>query len=492
MTPARAQRQAAILRDCLVSPDVFSPMVDRLGEFVVPYQQALEAEAGQPQVHRYLAGLLSHLNRKNAETIAALVDVERQVIQDFIGTAPWDHRPLIHVFVGQVAERLGDPEGVIAFDPSSFPKRGTHSVGVTRQWCSHRGKVDNCQVGVFMGYASHHDHALLDFRLSLPKDWAQDKQRRAECHVPPEVRYQTRHEQCLEMLDLWGAQVPHGWVTGDDELGRHTGFRQALRERGERYVLGVPCNTLIRDLEAPLPAYQGRGRRPKAPWQSVRVWRQSLCPSAWRRLTVHDGEKGPVAIEMVKRRVQTRLERKRTGPDEWLVVMRRPLADKRPVESQASPDATDQDVRYRYRYYLSPTGVSEGERGVPSLAEWARVISAGACIEASFKRGKGETGMDEYQVRTWQGWHHHMALSLIAAWFLIGETHRGQQVTPALTLPQVRYGLSMLLLEVYCTPGVDYICRQVQQQLTRNESARFYHHRARKYMPRRKLRREIQ
>ena len=170
MTPVWAQRREALLRDCIVSPDVFSPMVDRLGTFVVPYQQALEAEAGQPQVHRYLAGLLSHLNRKNAETIAALVDVERQVIQDFIGTAPWDHRPLIHVLVGQVAERLGDPEGVIAFDPSSFPKRGTHSVGVTRQWCSHRGKVDNCQVGVFMGYASRHDHALLDFRLSLPKD----------------------------------------------------------------------------------------------------------------------------------------------------------------------------------------------------------------------------------------------------------------------------------------------------------------------------------
>jgi hypothetical protein len=162
------------------------------------------------------------------------------------------------------------------------------------------------------------------------------------------------------------------------------------------------------------------------------------------------------------------------------------------VEPQASPHATDQDVRYRYRYYLSSPGVSEGERGVPSLAELARVIKAGACIEASFKRGKGETGMDAYQVRTWQGWHHHMALSLIAVWFLIGETHRGQQVTPALTLPQVRYGLSMLLLEVYCTPGVDYICRQVHRQLLRNESARFYHHRARKCMPRRKLRREIQ
>jgi len=234
------------------------------------------------------------------------------------------------------------------------------------------------------------------------------------------------------MLDLWGAQVPHGWVPSDDELGRHTRLRQALRERGERYVLGVPCNTTIRDLETPLPAYQGRGRRPKAPWQSVSDWRQSLGPTAWRRLTVRDGEKSPVKVEMVKRRVQTRLERKRMGPEEWLVVTRCPLADKSTVEPQASLDATDQDVRYRYRYYLSSTGVSEGERGAPSLAELARVIKAGACIEASFKRGKGETGMDEYQVRTWQGWHHHMALSLIAVWFLIGETHRGQQVTPGL------------------------------------------------------------
>ncbi len=200
MTPAWAQRQAELLRDCIVSPDVFHPMVDRLGEFVVPYQQALEAEAGQHHVHRYLAGLLSHLNRKNAEQIAALVDVERQIMQDFIGTAPWDHRPLITVLVGQVAERLGEPDGVIAFDPSSFPKRGTHSVGVKRQWCGHRGKVDNCQVGVFMGYVSGQEHTLLDFRLSLPEDWVRDEPRRQACHVPLEVHYQTRQAQCLERI----------------------------------------------------------------------------------------------------------------------------------------------------------------------------------------------------------------------------------------------------------------------------------------------------
>src|SRR5215813_15388016 len=106
----------------------------------------------------------------------------------------------------------------------------------------------------------------------------------------------------------------------------------------------------MRDLEAPLPPYQGRGRPPKAPWQSVRAWRQSLTSEAWTRLMVRDGEKGLVGIEMVRRRVQTCLERKRTGPEEWLVVTRRPLADDRTLEPRASRDATDQDPRYRYQY----------------------------------------------------------------------------------------------------------------------------------------------
>ncbi len=183
MNPVWAQRREEVWNDCSVSPDVFTQMVHRLGEFVVPYQHALETEVSERHVHLYLQGLLSDLERKNAEKIATFVDVERQVIQDFIGTVPWDHRPLVTVLVGQVADRLGAPDGIIAFDPSSFPKRGTHSVGVKRQWCGHRGKVDNCQVGVFMGYVSHHDHVLLDFRLSLPEEWARDEQRRQACHV---------------------------------------------------------------------------------------------------------------------------------------------------------------------------------------------------------------------------------------------------------------------------------------------------------------------
>jgi hypothetical protein len=162
------------------------------------------------------------------------------------------------------------------------------------------------------------------------------------------------------------------------------------------------------------------------------------------------------------------------------------------VEGQAAPDARDQDARYGYRYYLTPTCGAKGALEEPSLGELARIITAGTSIEASLKRGKGEAGMDQYQVRTWRGWHHHMVLTLIAVWFLIGETHRGQQWTPALTLPQVRYGLSVLLMEVYCTPGTDYICRQVYRQLMRNELARFYHHHTRNCLPLRKLRRDIQ
>jgi hypothetical protein len=209
-------------------------------------------------------------------------------------------------------------------------------------------------------------------------------------------------------------------------------------------------------------------------------------------LTVRAGEKGPVEIELVRRRVQTRIERKRTGPAEWLVITRRPLSDDRTLETQASRDACDQDTGYCYRYYLTPTQTSVSEREEPSLAELARVIKAGSCIEASFKRGKSEAGMGAYQVRTWEGWHHHIALTLMAVWFLISETHRGQQLTPALTLPQVRYGLSVLLMEVYCTPGTDYLCRQVYRQLMRNELARFYHHRTRKCLLPRKLCRKIQ
>ena len=231
MTPAWAQRQEELLRDCIVSPDVF----DHYGGPSARFRGALSTRSrdrGRPAqcVSLPRRSPVPLATARMPRHIATLVDVERLVMQDFIGTAPWDHRPLVKVLVGEVVDRLGEPDGIIAFDPSSFPKRGTHSVGVKRQWCGHRGKVDNCQVGRLYGVRLSPRSCLARLPLvPASRSGHGMQQRRQACHVPEEVRYHTRHEQCLEMLDLWGDQVPHGWVTGDDELGRHTRFRDELR-----------------------------------------------------------------------------------------------------------------------------------------------------------------------------------------------------------------------------------------------------------------------
>jgi len=120
---------------------------------------------------------------------------------------------------------LGEADGVLVFDPSAFPKKGTESVGVQRQWCGRLGKLDNCQVGIYLGYVSCHEHTLVDFRLDLPKEWARRKRRRQKAGIPEAIRFHTRHELILEMLDEWGPLLPHAWISGDDELGRCSWFR---------------------------------------------------------------------------------------------------------------------------------------------------------------------------------------------------------------------------------------------------------------------------
>src|SRR3972149_1007365 len=150
-----------------------------------------------------------------------------------------------------------------------------------RQWCGRLGKVDNCQVGVFMAYVSAEEQALVDMRLYLPKDWAGSKARRAKAGVPAEVKFRTRHKSALEMLDEHADALPHGWVAGDDEMGKVPEFRGELDARNERYLLAVPSNTLVRDLEAEPPLYSGRGRHPKSPWQRVDKWSSAPAKSAW-------------------------------------------------------------------------------------------------------------------------------------------------------------------------------------------------------------------
>src|SRR5215207_7380913 len=234
------ERRYELRREELEAAAVFDPellrgLLPRLGPFLQPFDRHLSRREQRDNARGYLEGLLSGVPRKNVESIAYHHDQERQALQKFIGQAPWDHRPLMAELARQVGEQLGEADAVLVFDPSAFPKKGTESVGVARQWCGRLGKVDNCQVGVFLAYVSRKEHALADFRLYLPKEWK--RKRCSEAGVPRSVGFRTRHELALDMLDSRGPLLPHGWVSGDDEMGRSSWFRMQLRERGERYLL---------------------------------------------------------------------------------------------------------------------------------------------------------------------------------------------------------------------------------------------------------------
>jgi SRSO17 transposase len=393
-----------LIEDAEVPPGLLRGVVPRLETFLQPFVQALRSAEQQTNARHYVQGLLSDLPSKDAESIAYLHDRERQGIHKFIGQADWDHRPLLTELTRQVGAELGQPDGVLVFDPSAFPKKGTESVGVQRQWCGRLGKVENCQVGVYLGYVSRKEYALVDVRLYLPREWAKDRKRRKKAGVPREVRFRTRHELALGMLDERGGLLPHAWVAGDDEMGRSSWFRQQLRARGESYLLAVPSNTLVRDLRAADPPYSGHGRRPRAPFTRVDRWSAALPESAWETVEVRDGEKGPLAVQAAWTLVQARTEGKVSDVAESLVVFR---------EEQS-------DGTFKHDYLLSNAILSK------PLAEFARVFKAEQRIEECLKRAKSEAGLGDYQVRTWEGWHHHQTLSLLATWFLTQETRRGK------------------------------------------------------------------
>jgi len=281
-------RLREMLAQAEVSPELIDGLLSRLETFVHPFTACLR----EPEQHRhtveYVTGLLSKLEHKTGEGIAYLHDQERQGIQKFIGQVPWDHAPLLTTLTRQVGEDLGETDGVIVFDPSAFAKKGTKSVGVARQWCGRLGKVENCQVGIYMAYASRKEHALVTMRLYLPEEWTKDRSRCEAAGVPKEIKFRTRHELALEMLDEHGALLPHTWVTGDDEMGRPMDFRLKLRVRGERYLLAVPSNTLVRDIDAPPPEYSGRGKYPKNPFMRVDRWCSVQPESAWTTIEVRE------------------------------------------------------------------------------------------------------------------------------------------------------------------------------------------------------------
>jgi SRSO17 transposase len=342
-----------------------------------------------------LQGKLSNLQRKTSEPIAYRAGLQRKPVQHFVGAGRWDDEAVMAELRQHVAQEVAEHDAVLVLDGSAFAKSGSDSCGVTRQWCGRLGKVENCQLGVFLSYVTASGYAPLDRQLYLPREWAEDPLRRQATHVPEEVTFQEAWRIGLNLLDRCRADVPFGWVAGDDEFGRASAFRAELRARRLQYVLDVPCNTLVRDLaETP-----GSGRR-RPPWRRVDEWAAAQPAGRWRRVVVGDGAKGPKVVRVLEGWVQTRDEHSGPGPRERLVVIRTVAAEP------------------RVWYTLSNASAEVPVRGV--VVAHGRRHGAEEVLGAA----KGEVGLGQYEVRSWVGWHHHMTLSLLALWFLILEKRR--------------------------------------------------------------------
>jgi SRSO17 transposase len=378
----------------------------RLDSFLDPFIARLQRSEQVQHAIAYIAGLVAGLQSKNVESIAYLHGQAREPLQQFIGQSPWDHQLWLTELAGQVGRKLGSLDGVLVFGPSAFLKKGSASVGVQRQRCGRLGKIENCQVGIYLAYVGRDENALVDVHLYLPREWAQDGPRRAQAGVPKAVPFRTWHELALWMLDERGPLLPHAWVSGDDELGRCTEFRQELTSRGEHYLLAGPSDTAVQCLTEADPAHVGDGCRPRAPCLDVQRWCAAVPEAAWQTVEICAGDQGPAAVQAVCTPVEARTEDRGSGVAETLVVFR---------EQQA-------DGRWRHDYLLSNAPLTT------SVSEFARVFKAGHRIEECLQRAEGEAGLADYEVRTWRGWHHHQALALTATWFLASEARDGEKV----------------------------------------------------------------
>jgi SRSO17 transposase len=390
----------ALLNDANLTADAVRGCADRLTGFLQRYLPQFYRVEQRHNATLVIRGLISGLERKTAEPIAIAAAVPRKPIQFFVGSGKWDDEAVMAELRLHVREELAEPDGVVVIDPSSFPKKGTHSCGVARQWCGRSGKVESCQVGVFLVYATKATYAPLDRQLYLPEEWADDTSRREECHVPPEVEFREKWQIALDLLDRSLPDLPHGWIAADDEFGRASQFRAKLRQREERYILDVPCNTLVRDLRKRRPPRRqaGVGRKREVPFQRVDDWARSQPESRWERVAVRDGEKGPLEVDAMAVQVLAK-EEGRVGREERLVVMR---------------NVGESQIDY---------ALSNADAAVP-LIDLVRAQRQRHRVEEFFGAGKGDAGLGQYEVRSWVGWHHHMTLAMVAMWFLSLERRR--------------------------------------------------------------------
>jgi SRSO17 transposase len=388
----------------------------RFDEFVDRFGTLLGEESRPARAKAYLRGLLLDADdNKNAETIALNAhggDTSQvRMTQFFISQATWPDGPLRTELVGWVNDDLGSDDGVLIVDESGFPKCGTKSVGVARQYCGATGKIDNCQVAVYLAYAAPQGHTLLDTRLYLPADWTEDPERCREAGVPDQVVFRTKPELALELVQGRGRNIRHGWVTFDEGYGKDPAFLSGLEESGERYLGEVPKSVrgwLQRPVVEPAGSkVKGRGRplakprvRPDQPKpQTVEAIAATLPATAWQRIAYREGTKGVQHAHFA--RVRLFVERDDLpGPELWLMIER--------------GCAQEPYVKY----YLS------NAQPTCSLPTMARVGHTRWPVEDCFLQGKQELGLDAYEVRGWRGWHHHMTLVMLAMWFLKLETRR--------------------------------------------------------------------
>ena len=363
---------------------------------------------------QYLRGLLVAMPRKNCWQIAeAMGEKDPQDMQRLLYSAQWDAAEVRDELQRFVIERFGDETGIGVVDETGFVKKGNKSVGVKRQYSGTAGKVENSQVGVFLTYFSREGRTFLDRRLYMPKEWCADERRRQEAQVPEDVMFQTKPELAVEMLEhAWEQGVPMAWVTGDTVYGDAPYLRDAVSRAGKSYVLAVSCHTPVwrdrRSLAEEGVGIAGQTRTtpggaegaPSA--ETVAAVIASQPGDSWQRLTVREGEKGPRAYDWVRVRVLESRDQL-PGPEGWLLA-RRSISDPSDIA-----------------YYLSNAPQST------SLETLAEVAADRWSIETTIEEGKGETGLDEYEVRYWHSWHRHITLSMMAHAWLASIRHGARE-----------------------------------------------------------------
>ena len=383
----------------------FERVYDNFQEFHVFFAASFGRKQWREHSRNYLQALLVQAQeRRNAENLSESVGISARAMQRFLTEARWDDDAVVGRLQEYLAPRLGHPEAVWVLDGSDFPKQGRKSAGVTRQYCGRLGKVANCQAGMFLAYVSPLGRALVDKRLYLPRVWVSDNARCAAAGVPEEQRsYRSKTELALAMLEraLEFGHLRAGWVAADDAFGMSPSFRDSLAALGMCYVLDVPGGTPVWPLE---PAWtnaeyagSGRRRKPRLREGQRRTMEQrgaELPERAWREITVAEGSQGPRSYRFSAQRVRT-TRKGRPGEEIW-AVYRRNLDGSEP------------------RHYLS-----NAPEDTP-LETLACVGGSRWRIETEFQTEKGDMGLDEYETRSWAGWHHHIAMCLLGGAFLLG------------------------------------------------------------------------